>query len=144
MLVSSGSNKRLSKKILPLLLTSATSIEASFFLGTVKLVSSRDFEFSIDESFSDEKNWNLKADGDEAEAEDKMGVGEGFSLMEDGERRVRVQRVTIFSKVLLMAFSRVLDQGFAKQFLLGHFSLVKCVPFKKNEIYFPLSNYHKN
>ena len=63
-------------------------MEASFFLGTAKLVSLRDLEFSIDESFLDEKNWNLKADEDEAEAEDKMGVGEGFSLMEDGERRV--------------------------------------------------------
>ena len=109
-------------------------MEASF-LSTTKLVSSRDLEFSIDESFSDQKNRNLKADEDEVE--DKMGVKEGFSLMEDGERRVRVQRETIFNKVLLMAFSRVLNQGFAKQFL-------KCVPFKKNENFFPLSNYHKN
>ena len=78
-------------------------------LGTTKLVSSRDLRFSVDESFSDEKKRNLKADEDEAEAEDKMGVREGFSLMEDGERRVRVQSETFFSKVLLMASSRVLD-----------------------------------
>ena len=104
-------------------------MEASFFLGTTKLVSLRDLEFSVDESFLDEKNRNLKADEDEAEAEDKMGVGEGFSLMEDGERRVRVQRETFFSKVLLMASSRVLDQDFTEQFLLGHFYPVKCVPF---------------
>ena len=38
--------------------------------------------------FTDEKNRNLKADEDEAEVEDKMGVREGFNLMEDGERRV--------------------------------------------------------
>ena len=78
-------------------------------MGTTKLVSSRDLGFSVDESFSDEKKRNLKADEDEAEAEDKMGVGEGFSLMEDGERRVRVQSEKFFSKVLLMASSRVLD-----------------------------------
>ena len=78
-------------------------------MGTTKLVSSRDLGFSVDESFSDEKKRNLKADEDEAEAEDKMGVREGFSLMEDGERRVRVQSETFFSKVLLMASSRVLD-----------------------------------
>ena len=107
-------------------------MEASFFLGTAKLVSSRDLEFSIDESYSDEKNRNLKADEDEAKVEDKLGVGEGFSLMEDGERRVRV-RETFFSKVLLMAFSRVLDQAFAEQFLLGHFSPVKCFPFFKKK-----------
>ena len=71
----------------------------------------------------------MKADEDEAEAKDKMGVGEGFSLMEDGERRVRVQRETFSSKVILMASSRVLDQGFAELFLIGHFSPVKCVPF---------------
>ena len=40
-----------------------------------------------------------------------------------------MQRETFFSKVLLMASSRVLDQGFAEHFLLGHFSPVKCVPF---------------
>ena len=65
-------------------------------MGTTKLVSSRDLGFSVDESFSDEKKRNLKADEDEAEAEDKMGVGEGFGLMEDGERRVRVQSETFF------------------------------------------------
>ena len=115
-------------------------MEDSFFLGTTKLVSSRDLGFSVDESLSDEKNRNLKADEDEDEAENKMGVGEGFSLMEDGERRVRVrvQRETFFSKILLMASSRVLDQGFAEQFLLAHFSPVKCVPFFfLNENYFP-------
>ena len=40
-----------------------------------------------------------------------------------------MQRETFFSKVLLMASYRVLDQGFAEQFLLGHFSPVKCIPF---------------
>ena len=104
-------------------------MEDSFFLGTAKLVSSRALGFSVDESFSDEKNRNLKADEDEAEDENKMGVGEGFSLMEDGERRVRLQRETFFSKVLLMASSRVLDQGFAQQFLVGHFFPVKLLPF---------------
>ena len=106
-------------------------METFFFLGMTKLVSLRDLEFSVDESFSNEKNRNLKADEDEdeAEAEDKMGVGEGFNLMEDGERRVGVHRETFFSKVLLMASSRVLDQGCVEQFLLGHFSSVKCVPF---------------
>ena len=40
-----------------------------------------------------------------------------------------MQRETFSSKVILMASSRVMDQGFAEQFLLGHFSPVKCVPF---------------
>ena len=49
-----------------------------------------------------------------------------------------MQRETFFSKVLLMASSRVLDQNFTKQFLLGHFSPVKYVPFKKKmKIIFP-------
>lgn len=93
-------------------------METSFFWGWAKLVSSRGLGFSVDESFSDEKNRNLKAD--EAEAEDEMGVGEALGLEEEGERRVRVQRETFLSKVLLMASSRVLDLGFTQQFLLGH------------------------
>lgn len=84
-------------------------METSFFWGWAKLVSSRGLGFSVDESFSDEKSRNLKAD--EAEAEDEMGVGEGLGLEEEGERRVRVHRETFLSKVLLMASSRVLDAG---------------------------------
>lgn len=82
------------------------------FLGSTKLVSSTDLGFSVEDSFSDEKNRNLKADEVEAEDEDKMEVGEGFGLKDDGERRLRVQRETFLSKVLLMASSRVLDSGF--------------------------------
>lgn len=88
------------------------------FLGSTKLVSSTDLGFSVEESFSDEKNRNLKAD--EVEAEDEMEVGEGFGLTDDRERRLRVQRGTFLSKVLLMASSRVLDLGFPQRFLLGH------------------------
>lgn len=116
-------------------------METSFFWGWAKLVSSRGLGFSVDESFSDEKNRNLKAD--EAEAEDEMGVGEVLGLEEEGERRVRAQRETFLSKVLLMASSRVLDLGFTQQFLLGHLCPV-CVPYSPSPFFSLLASCRKN
>lgn len=61
-------------------------METFFFWVSAKLLSSGGLAFSVDESFSDENNRNLR----EAKAEDEMGVGEGLGLRDEWGRRERV------------------------------------------------------
>lgn len=75
--------KFINRNTSPLLLTSSTSRDNSFFSGSIRFVSARVPEFALNKSFSDEKSLRLE-EVEVTERGSSFGVASGLEV--GGER----------------------------------------------------------